>query len=296
MWSSISTICSPVCNRINSTENSPSIPTLITQSEINEDRFISDNFGSSWGQPHIDFQNNLFETLCLVSQNIFNTQNGKTFPVRYGTNHTSSKLEIFSKISQRTTITVSKLATIYGDNIPKIESYKFSDSFNIIVGDTCIDRINFWNLRNLTPNASWAEENSVFLIKESLFDESEFMKILGKYLNNNNYIDRSTDGYKVALRSSSVEKQKLEDIKNILQKHTYNQVFLPEDYNSPAIPSKKDLTDNNYLPIKNEHTFKINDRINNLEAKEPEHFIYTPAHYIHLNERAMGYRFKNRKT
>ena len=282
--SSISTICSPY-NRLNrqSVKGESIIPTLITQhKEPSDERFIADNFGTSWERPHIDCDNNsLFETLCLVPQNIFDSQKGKTFPVRYGTNYTSSSLEVFSKISKGNAITVSKLATIHDNNISRIKSYQLSNSFNIIVGGSCIDRINFWNLRNLTRKANGGAEHNVLIITSTMFDNYEFIKVLGEYLNNNNRTGRC--GSKVALRSLSINKEQLEYIKTMLKENTYNQLYVPEDYKLPATPTKEDIK-NNVYSTKDVNNFRLNEKINNLEAKEPEHFIYTPSRFHYLNE------------
>lgn len=281
---SISTICSPYSKLSRyPLKNKPLIPILITQDkEPKDERFIADNFGKSWGRPHIDCDNNgLFETLCLVSKNIFDSQNGKTFPVRYGTNHTASALEIFSKVSQKTAITVSKLATIHDNNISRIQSHQFSNSFNIIVGETCVDRINFWNLRNLTRRINEETEHSNLIVTSTMFDNHEFVKTLGEYLNNNNCIGRC--GSEVALRSLSINKEQLEHIKTILKKNTYNQLYIPDSYKLPAIPTKADIENSEYS-IKDINNFRLSEKINNLEAKEPEHFMHTPSRFHYLNE------------
>ena len=237
--------------------------------EVGE-RFIADNFGASCGMNEI---RGLFSTLCLIPENLSSFNKKNQTDLKFGTYQTSSMLKVFSKISERTVITISKLATIHSDNIPKIESSQYLNSFNIILGDTVLDRINFWNFRTLKP--SWTEEQSVLLIQPSLIDNFEFINILREYLHKNNYVD------KVALRSSSLKKEQLEYTKSILQRND-NMVHLFENYDSPIIPKKEDIEKSNPYKIKSSSIFKINEQVSDLQADEPEHFNYIPTRFSHI--------------
>lgn len=251
-------------------------PIVITQyKEVAEERFIADNFGTAWNT--INYPNpipGLLDTLCLVPEGFCDKRH------KVGTTITSSVTDILAAVAQKKVLTIAKLAMAHSDNIPRTEPYNWSKSFNIFIGETCLDRINFWNARHLAPH--WVDIPGALLVKESLFNDEAFVKELGLFLNNNNYLGHSSQ-YEVSIRSLSVEKDKLERMGELLKKATYNRVFVPDNYSEAALPEPKEL-DRDYVRAKAGSTFKVNERENTLQAEEPEHFSFSPMRFYGFNK------------
>lgn len=111
---------------------------VITQYGIDsEDRFLTDNFGTAFDLLNVtNPRKGLFETCCLVPNGLSETMN-------VGTTRITSFAEVVSKIASRKAISISKLAMIHSNSIPRVKPNIWSHNFNIFVGNNCLDRIHF---------------------------------------------------------------------------------------------------------------------------------------------------------
>ena len=257
-------------------EREPKI-TIITQySEVSGDRFVSDNFGIAFNS--YNFANpmqGLFDTLCLAPNDLDKR-------VYVGTTKTTSITDILSKISDKKAITIAKLSMAHSKSISCVRSYSWSDSFNLFIGDTCLDRIHFWNARSFSPD--YIGVPCALIVKEIQIEDADFINQLGRFLNNHNFLGQSRGQAEVTIRSLSHSIEELKPIQNRLQKCTFNRVFLTKEYNIPAIPSAKEFENYYHSGSADVTTFRLSETINRIQAKEPEHFAFTPPQFRSINE------------
>jgi hypothetical protein len=243
------------------------LPIIVTQStDISKERFISDNFGIK-----CQLYNNLnpvpdcFETLSL---DIEVAHSG----VRTGSYVVNSVAGMLEKIVEKKAITVARLATLYSDSIPRVKENKYLNGLNVFIGESCLDRISFWNMR--VHVGIGMEVPGSLIIRKSLCADDKFMRALGNMLNNiNSYGNPPT----VLIRSLSVNKEELDNIKKNLQEHTYNFVVVPSDYANNIVPSIENVNDARhyqYYQHKDKNNFKLNEKHTEVVAQPPEHFLF----------------------
>ena len=251
--------------------------TLITQyKEISEERFIADNFGTAF-DVHI-YPNpiqGLFDTLCLVPNDL----NERMYA---GTIKTTSVTDILSQINDRQAITFAKLSMAHSKSISSVQSRSWSNSFNIFIGETCLDRIHFWNARSFSPD--YIGVPGALIVKKIQIENTDFINQLGLYLNSHNFLGQHSGQAEVAIRSFSHSEEDLRPIRDKLQKCTYNRVFLTKEYNNPAVPSARDFKNYDHSRSADITTFKVSEDINKIQAKEPEHFAFTPPRFRGIND------------
>jgi hypothetical protein len=251
---------------------------LITQQfiEVSEERFVTDNFGIAFDLHMVTHPvKGLFDTHCLVPNNL-----GANIDV--GTTKTTSITDILSQVGNSKAITVAKLAMAHTKSIPRAEPYEWASKFNLFIGKTCIDRIHFWNARHFSPD--YIDVPGALIVTKEQLGDTEFINQLGQFLNNHNFLRQSNSPAQVGVRSYSHSKEELSSICESLKKYTFNHVFLTNAYNDPAVLTTKDINKHYYGSSDDVTTFKLNENINKLQAKEPEHFAFTPARFRGFNE------------
>src|SRR3989338_2859638 len=276
--SSLTTIHSPYAgyrSLLSWTEKEQKI-TLITQyKEISEERFIADNFGTAFNlHMYPNPIHGLFDTLCLVPNDLNEHMN-------VGTTKTTSITDILSQISDKKAIMIAKLSMAHSKSICCVQSYRW-DSFNLFVGDTCLDRIHFWNARSFSPD--YIDVPGALIVKKALLEEDDFIIQLSQFLNSHNFLGQHTGQAAVAIRSFSHNIEELKPIQEGLQKCTFNRVILTNEYNNPAIPSTDDFKNYYHSGSAYVTTFKLSETINKIQAKEPEHFAFIPPRFRGIND------------
>ncbi len=243
--------------------------TVITQYlDRIENRLLSDNFGTAFDLFSVTHAiPGLFLTLCLVPPNLPDS-------IITGTERCTSITDILSAISNRKALPIARFAMVHSEAIPRVEPYKWADSFNLFVGSTLLDRIHFWNARHFTP--SHATTPGALILEKGFFEDADFVPQLGQYLNKNNFLGRDRGPARVFIRSYSHSEEELRSIRDKLSKHTYNSVFVEKIFNEPAIPEKKELERSYYRGSTDTFIFKLTEDTNKLSAKEPAHFAYLP--------------------
>ncbi|MDP3049690.1 MAG: hypothetical protein Q8N12_09745 [Thermodesulfovibrionales bacterium] len=257
-------------------EREPKI-TIVTQySEVSEERFIADNFGTAFNL-HMNPNpiQGLFETLCLVPNDL----DERTIA---GTRRSTSITDIVAQIANRKAVPIANLAMAHGHAIPRVQPYSWSNNFNLFMGDTCLDRIHFWNARSFLTD--YIGVPGALIVKKIQIEDADFINQLGQFLNNHNFLGQSSGQAKVTIRSFSHSIEELKLIQDRLQKCTFNRVFLTKEYNIPPIPSAKDFKNYYHSGSADVTTFKLSETINKIQAKEPEHFAFTPPQFRGINE------------
>lgn len=251
--------------------------TIITQQrEISEERFLADNFGISFHSSGITYEiEGLFNTYCLGPEKLPDHQH-------FGTEVTTSVNDAFSKIANKEATTISRFALAHSKAIPKCRPNKWDNHFNLFIGDTILDRLHFWNSRHFSPDHIGIP-GSLIVSREKTKSE-KFLKHLGLFLNNYNFIGYGSSSRSVSLKTYSLEKEALHEIQTKLGKLTFNSVMLGEDYNQAATPETKDINNSYNERLDNLTSFKVSENKNKIQAKNPAHFTFCPARFSNLNE------------
>ncbi len=273
---SITTIHSPYANYKRHFEiDHTSIVTVLTQfRDVSENRIFADNFGTAFKKDSICYPiSELCQTLCLTPSEL----DERTY---VGTNRTSSINEIIEAIAQKKAIPISKLAIAHSQSINRVESRKWTETFNLFVGRGCLDRIHFWNARNIASD--YIDIPSSLITNIELYEDPEFVTQLGNMLNKHNFLGQGNGQPKVEIRSHTHSKEELAPIKDKLNDATYNSVFLTDGYNLPARPSNDEIKEMFPRESTDKKIYKIDEDIVQVQADKPEHFEYiTPKFQSH---------------
>lgn len=267
---SISTVLSPASYPQLHHEERPHEPTILTQyGSRPADRFLADNFGAGF-DPYTasNAVSGLYTTLCLVPPDL---------PPNHlaGTTRCTSPLDAFKAISERKATPIARLAMVHSESIPRPEAIQWTSAFRIFIGDSVIDRINFWNCRHLGDN--WAPSFNSLIIGRSILESGGFAELLGDFLNKNNFLGGSGGGpYRVALHSCSVEGRALSDLKDRLQTRTWNSVQVPASFNALAVPTQHDIEHRSYRRTEDTTTLRLSEDFTSVTATSPAHLSYLP--------------------
>ncbi|KTC94001.1 hypothetical protein [Legionella erythra] len=237
----------------------------MTQFEINaKERFISDNFGTTYRSSGPTYPvDGLFETYLLDFDNN---------DARSATKKTDSIVEILSSVAKNESITFYELASSCRENISKISTSCFGQSLQLFIGDSCLDRINFWNARHLTQGAPGS-----IIVNESLLENKEFIKQLGLFLNNHNFLTDHGNQPHVELRSHSLNRERLQEIQKKLQQNTFNFIIVPQDIAAFILPRTGQTGGYVAFSSTEKHTYKLDEKVNeDIAAQEPSHFQLMP--------------------
>ena len=269
--SSISTIHSPFVYQY-SKENMY-VPVILTcHKEPGRSRFFSDNFGREYRL--YSFPNPIkgfFDTCCLTDEDLPEIMN-------VGTKRIHSYSEVLRGITENNAITFAQLANAHVDTFQDSYNSEWSRAFNLFIGNTVADRINFWNARSLST--SYKGSLGALLISKELLEDEDFTKNLGNFLNKLNFIGQSNGQPKVCLRSNSLDFSEIEEIKKLLKASTWNDLRIPENFNFWALPSQEDIKRKIFPSKENTKIFRLNEDKNKIIAEKPDHMIYSPGRFV----------------
>ncbi len=255
-----------------SNTNQPNL--YITQYyENDEHRFLPDNFGVSQGGNGFNLgRPNIFGTICYCAQDLPASHN-------VGDERCHSLSDFLNKLAQKKVKTLSKLSSIHAATISHPNEYDWASSFNLFVGHSLADRLNFWNSRLLSENNE-QHDFSALCISEEHFDDKVFMASLGKFLNAHNFKGRNNGPSSLRLRSLSIAKEECEQLAQKLEKLTYSLVMVSDNFNSPALPSEKTLERYYRVGVGVARSLKVYDQELKFVVDEVDHFKYlTPELY-----------------
>jgi rubrerythrin len=272
--SSLSTIHSPYAayRRPFWAKEEAGMPTVITQNgEFDKYRFIPDNFGARLDLVmHPNPVHGLYDTLCFTPSEV---------PERttVGTKKTTSTAEVLLEISNNKALPIARLAMLHSNSVPLLKPYVWADNFNLLIGHTCLDRIHFWNARNLCPD--YIDVPGSLLVSHVQMQDEGFVKALGQYLNKHNFLGQHSGPPHVAIRSFTHNKEILGPMRDRLSKCTHNQLILDDRYNASAMPTLKDIKESYRTRFEDATTFKLSEDVSQIQAKEPEHLTFAPVRF-----------------
>lgn len=275
---SISTLLSPYSSPQRYNRPPPSaVKTLLTQAiEPFDDRFFPDNFGISHDVSQVTHSiAGLYETLCYCRPNAPGSR------VHHGSREVHTITEILSEIASGNVYTFANLARVHTDGLNRVESQSWGHSFFLFVGETCKDRINFWNSRLLVPN--WVDTPGSLIVKKEAFDDAAFVTALGAYFNKYNFSRGNNSQPSVEIRSLSESQADLSTIPTKFNLKTWSQVSVPTNFNSVVCPLEREIADDFRFFRRNPTVFRLNEDSNEIQAAPPAHFEYNNGAFSHLN-------------
>ncbi len=273
----ISTLTSPYGNYPGWSQT-PTPQIYITQHPENCDsRFLPDNFAVRLSTSSSTFSHHgVYETICYTP-----TEVPKNYIV--GTYRCSSLAELVNKLAKKEVRSFSRLSSIHSEGIFLPNDREWSYFFHIIIGESVLDRINFWNIRHFSSGWSPNVTPSSLILSPSLIEDEQFCKAIGSYLNNHNYFGTSNGPPIVHVTSYSLDRNTCAALMKKLQgdRNTWNLLSISHNFSEIALP-KRDKYEH-YRPAAGVPvpSFKLNDSENVFAAKGPDHFKYLPPNFLH---------------
>lgn len=255
-----------------SNANQPNL--YITQFyENDENRFLPDNFGVSKGGNGSNLgRQNIFGTICYCSKELPAYHN-------VGDERCHSLSDYLSKLALKQVKTFCMLSSIHAATINHPNEHEWANSFNLFVGDTVADRLHFWNSRLLTESNE-LHDFSAIRISEEYIDDDNFIRALGIFINAHNFKGNNNGPHLLKLRSLSIAKEECEQIAQKLQNFTHSHVMVPDNFDSPALPSEQTLKGHYSGKVGVTRSLKLYEREHKFIVDEVDHFKYlTPELY-----------------
>ena len=275
---SLSTLLSPYANPQRHNRPPPTaVKTLLTQAiEPPDDRFFPDNFGVSHDVGTVTHAvSGLYETLCYCRPQAPGSR------THHGTREVHSVPEILTEIAGGNVYTFATLARVHTDGLNRVEPYSWGRGFLLFVGETCKDRLNFWNSRLLVPR--WIDIPGALLVKKAALDDDAFVTALGAYLNKYNFSRGNNGPPTVELRSLSESREELATIPAKFNRKTWSQISVPTNFNAVVCPSEREIKDEGRFVRRNPTIFRLTENSNEIQAAPPAHFEYNTGAFSHLN-------------
>ncbi|WP_340680908.1 hypothetical protein [Paraglaciecola sp.] len=241
--------------------------------ENDEHRFLPDNFGTSLGGDGFNLgRQHIFGTICYCAQDLPAYKN-------VGNERCHSLAEFLGKLAQKQVKTFSKLASIHATTINHPNDHEWANSFNLFVGDSVADRLHFWNSRLLSENNERHDFSALCISREHI-NEDNFLTSLGAFLNAHNFKGRGNGPNSLRIRSLSLAKEDCEQLAQQLQKYTYSHIRVPDNFDSPALPSERASVGYYNVGPGVIRSLKVFERAHKFVVDEIEHFKYlTPELY-----------------
>lgn len=153
------------------------------------DRFIDDNFGTHWRSyyrwPIHESMADVTKSLTVVSQADLSRPNTGR---RYQGETVEDAAALLHYMAQHRNS--YGLAQLSADSAPHIELREgFEDAFTLVVGDSFVDRLHFWNSRSRVPNFL-GRDFTTMIVSPARLDNAGFFTALVQFLKARNGVPR----------------------------------------------------------------------------------------------------------
>ena len=273
--SSISTLTSPLANYRGWSEGQNSQIYLTQHSSTPDNRFFPDNFGVAFSTNALTYGHaGVYETMCYAKEDLPEYHN-------VGNYKSSSINELLSKIARSEVKTISKLATIHANKIPRPSDYKWNNSFQIIIGESILDRLNFWNVRHFSIGWTPSESISSLIVSPDLINDLEFCKSIGEYLNKHNFLGQNNGPSQVSINSYSIDQSACSLLmeKLTVRGNSWNNFSISSNFAQVVLPETESLKQFRFVSGA-PSSFKASEANIEFNPKEPEHFQYIPTSFL----------------
>ena len=174
-------------------------------------RFLTDNFGtyhaSQGGGIYPQDAMAAARLLTIVSPE---KQADRQYDVPLNLNSIQSEIAAFTEFAENRATSISIASALFAPKL-EIRAGRWSQSFNLVVGDSFADRIMFWNARLLIP--AWLDTGLCCLrIGLDQMKDPEFLAVLGDLLKGRNRVSDGAGGQtQIEVRSVSTNADQLEE-------------------------------------------------------------------------------------
>jgi hypothetical protein len=198
-------------------ERGPALRLLDYQDTKPRSRFFLDNFGSLRDSRSTSIYPKDAESVMGLSpvvspEMLADRRYGSSFK---GVTTIPDEMTAFCEFADGHLIGIAQLSALLA---PKLElrNHRWSDAFNLVIGETYADRLLFWNARHLIP--SWLDgELSCFRVTMDQLRDSTFRNVLVKMLNRRNRVNSGSGGQSLLTISSlSCIQGELEEARTLL--------------------------------------------------------------------------------
>ena len=208
-----------------------------------KDGFIGDSLGSyqlsfePWPLPQS--LSYLVKLLTLIPENVLNNPRNLLRPNGETVTQEINLLEYMTRSGN-----IFSLAQMLAFLSPRMEIrvWPWSNSFNLIVGDSYEDRIIFWNSKFLIP-AYLDKDLTSLRVPLVRFESDQFVNVLSELIKQKNKVSRNNSPNAVTIRSYSVDENQLSLICHKFKETKNWNLFYTEKILSidSCVPEPKDL-------------------------------------------------------
>ncbi|MDP1646198.1 MAG: hypothetical protein Q8L71_11980 [Thiobacillus sp.] len=177
---------------------------------MESDRFLADSFGFA----SAELRNSMRTVLADFGSMLLVVADDELQPRQRYIHDAEATVSDISALLTKMTANrrILGVAQLSAQLTPRLDlrSHRWSNSFNIVVGDTVADRILYWNARALMP--PWRDGGDVDIcIPRAKFDDPVFVEALRGFLNRRNYVNGGGGNgpYSATLRSVSLSAEEL---------------------------------------------------------------------------------------
>ena len=182
----------------------------------NPSRFLTDNFGtyhaSHGGGIYPQDAMPVARLLTIVSPE---KRADRKYGVPLDLNAIPNEMMAFKEFAENRATSISLASALFAPKLD-IRARRWSEAFNLVVGDSFADRIMFWNARLLIP--AWLDTDLCSLrVDLNQLEDPEFLTALGELLKHRNHVRSDGGGQThIVVRSESVSAAQLADAHNAI--------------------------------------------------------------------------------
>lgn len=178
--------------------------------------FWSDNFGSYF----ISRSNSGFPTDAKSAASILTVIDPEKLKDRRSgiprdLDTVPNEMAAFIELTKNKAISMSMLSTRFAPRL-ELRVHGWSESFNLVVGNTYADRLLHWNARLLLPSWLDTDINCLRVGLDQLKDAA-FLESLGEYLKQRNRVNNGSGGQpQITIRSMSLNQEQIDEAKSLI--------------------------------------------------------------------------------
>lgn len=192
--------------------NDPKVKVIDSWHTESPSRLLTDNLGTY----HASAATGIYPNDAQASAGLLTIVSDEYFEDRkYGVprdlDRISHEYRAFSEFLNRRATGMSMLSTLYASRL-EIQDHRWSNAFNLVIGDTFEDRLLFWNARLFIPTWLDGDLCCFRVTMEDLKDE-EFTRLLAHLINSRNHVNGGGGGQaRLKIRSASYDAGALAEV------------------------------------------------------------------------------------